>query len=119
MRQISLKRVTVQGRRFFWTYTKGEAIGYIESVHKTGLIFTNQAIRFRETSSNLSTGNPIEFGLDVKLGAIEKAKKYMIQKVPVKVTFYLDVIGSPFRADFLDHKYISNIVSLDEEIINV
>jgi hypothetical protein len=64
---------------------------------KGGVLIQTDFASFRETSSNLSNGNVIEFSI-TKLAPNEKKilEDAMYKKIPVTIEFSKELIGSPF-----------------------
>jgi hypothetical protein len=115
------KVVTRQtGTRRFWNLCRGKSIGYVESIYKGGVIFHTEFASFRETSSNLSNGAVIEMSIS-KLSAKDKElmEQCLHKKQPVMIQFSKELIGSPFKGDVFEARYINSIQSLNEEVVTV
>jgi hypothetical protein len=106
--------------RKFWTLSKGKSIGFIESTFQSGLIFSTDFINFRETSSNLSSGNSVQISTS-KLTPEERLKieAFMIKKLPVSVEYSRHFLGSPLNGLTLEPLYLHSSKSLIEETINI
>ena len=104
----------------FWNLSNGKSIGFIESVYRGGLFIHSDFASFRETSSNLATGEAREFSI-TKLSKEDREKlDYVLsKKIPVEIKFSKDFLGSPFRGDLMEPRYIHSLKLLGDEKINV
>ena len=107
-------------RRNFWNLCRGKSIGFIESVYRGGVLIQTDFTSFRETSSNLSNGNVIEFSIS-KLAPNEKKilEDAMYKKIPVTIEFSKELIGSPFKGDLFECRYMNSVKLLNDEVVNV
>jgi hypothetical protein len=105
--------------RKLWTIASGKCIGYIENVHKHGVIYSSDHITFRMTSSNLSDGITIVYNT-CKLTSIkrEELQRIMERKVPVVITYKQDVILSPLKGLPLD-MCVYDISQIEVEKLNI
>lgn len=107
-------------RRTFWCLSKGKSIGFIESVHKSGILFSTDYVNIRETSSNLSNGNVMEVSVSkLPYDKMNKLDYYMNNKIPVCVHFSRHLIGSPLKGEIITPQYIEDITPLSEETLHV
>jgi hypothetical protein len=109
-------------KRAFWTLSKGKKIGYIESVYKSGLLFSTDFITFRETSSDLSSGDVIKLSTSkflIKNKELWLLDKIMHGKKPICIEYSLELYGSPLVGDFARPFYLNSIDILGVELINI
>ena len=107
--------------RSFWTYSKGNMIGYIENVGRGGLIFESDYFMFRQTSSNMASNNLISIDIDYSKTKINVAnlQKYMLSKIPVSVSFHSDLITSPTTTNIFVCTICDDIKPIEPEIVNI
>lgn len=112
-KQMTLKRT-------FWTLAEGKSIGFIESIYKAGIIFPTDFITFRETSSNISSGDIHKFSISkLSIDDRKQLERSMYNKTPVCVDFSNHLIGSPLKGVIEYPSYMNKCVNLDEEKINI
>ena len=106
-------------KKQLWTLAEGKAIGYIESISKKGLIFKHDCIAFRETSSNLSTGNI--FDISLEKSNIEKnwLEEIMKNKISVCIDFNTQLFSFPTFGNIIKQDYVTNITILRDEVITI
>ena len=107
-------------KRQFWNLCRGRSIGFVESIYKGGVLIQTEFASFRETSSNLSNGEVREFSIsklpDYDRRLLENCLK---TKTPIMVEWSKELIGSPFKGDVLECRYLDGVDELTNETINV
>jgi len=101
--------------RNLFTLVEGKSIGYIDSVYKSGIIFSTNYIQYYEPNSKLSKLSTNKIHPD----KIKKLEYYMNRKIPICIDFSIHLFGSPLKGDVLFSYYIEDINLLNEEIINI
>jgi len=106
--------------RNYWNIGKGKSIGFIECIYKSGYLIQTDYVSFRETSSNMATGEVIEFST-AKLSPEGKKTldDVLSKRIPVMIDRSLDLFGSPLSGDIYLPRYIHNVKVLRDEKINV
>lgn len=108
------------GKRQFWNLSRGRSIGFVEGVYKAGWCIQTEFVSFRETSSNLSHGSVAQLSIS-KLPEEHKVLlcKAFDKKIPIKIDFSVELLGSPFQGDMIQGKYIHGITILEDELVSV
>lgn len=106
--------------RNFWKVTSGTGIGYIETQYQRGILFTNDFVDFRNTSSNLASSDTVRVSIS-KLSEEQRGKlaSYMARRVPVSMVFEHHLLGSPFKGEIGEPMYALQVTPLTEETISV
>jgi hypothetical protein len=104
-------------KRHFWNMTRCNSVGYIESCYKKGLIFQNDFITFRETSSHQANGKLYELSIG-KLPHYDSSELQSIltRKIPVYVEMSDGVFGNPFRGKLLFPFYADKVLPLPYDV---
>lgn len=73
-------------KRQFWTIYKGNMVGYIEGMGNTGILFKNNEITFRQTSSNLANGQEWRMSIEkISESDIKPLTQFIQMKIPKKI----------------------------------
>jgi hypothetical protein len=104
----------------FWTISHGKTIGFIESMYVEGMVFPCDFINFRETSSNLSSGEIKQ----ISIGTLSREQKYLLEKNMKNRNFIcvntaLHLLGSPNIGKMTFPIYLNDFTILGDEVICV
>lgn len=102
-----------------WTLSQIESIGYIESVGEIGIIFKHPVISFRETSSNLSTGDVYLISTVHHTQSTDVLKKYMAQRMPVSIKMNDQLFSLPTKGFLMGTRFSESIHPIDTENITI
>jgi hypothetical protein len=106
-------------RKNLWTLAEGKTIGYIENVLKEGIVFKNECIYFRETSSNLSNGQVINISTTKCSTDKELLQKFMMNKTQICVDFHCQLFSFPTHGTSIGQNYATKIEPIGVEVITV
>ena len=107
-------------KNHFWTIAHGKTIGFIESMYVEGMVFPCDFINFRETSSNLSSGEIKQ----ISIGTLSREQKYLLEKNMKNRNFIcvntaLHLFGSPNIGKMTFPIYLNEFTILGDEVICV
>lgn len=116
---LMFRKIATTQIRPFWTLSRQKIIGYIESVGSQGLIFTNDFIMFRETSSNLSHGNIFNVSIEKCNNDKQQLTEYMNSRTHVCVECNQQLFSNPTKGNITEQIFATQIYPLEDEILNV
>ena len=105
--------------RKFWTLSEGKRIGYIESVNKYGVFWKHEQVLFRNTSSNLATGEVYKLSLAYLNINNDNLNKYMNNRVPVIITYNQQFFSVPWKNYTLEGSFILDIKECKDELLHI
>jgi hypothetical protein len=109
--------------RSFWTLHRGTHVGYIEAAHTSGLIFKNDGIDFRQTSSNVAHGEKIDLSTEQmttkKPTADTVTNQYIRPRQSVVVEVQQDLFGLPWKGPIFNPQYVLSISRHQDEVLTV
>jgi hypothetical protein len=105
--------------RKFWTLSEGKSIGYIESVNKGGIFWKHDQVSFRNTSSNLATGEVVSLSINKDKHDDNNLIKYMNNRVPVIIKYNEQLFSFPWKNNILGGSFIVDIKECKDELLHI
>ena len=105
--------------RKFWTLSEGKCIGYIETVSECGFFWKHDQVSFRNTSSNLATGEVVSLSIHNQQHNHDNLIKFMNNRVPVIIKYNEQLFSVPWKNDILGGAFIVDIKECKDELLHI